>query len=519
MKTLIHWFIFSIILVNIFVFPGCLTDSNDEKSPPDFDIVIGTISDISGFYPWMGIRDNPTLAINVNLFDCLVELDHYTYKFIPALAENWNNPNSTTWRFFLRKDVRFHNGDTFTADDVKFTIDFMKNDPYYIEELEAISDSRIRDTYTIDIFTSKPCPTLLYNLATLFMLSEEHMNQSAVDTETWPVGTGAYQFVDYIPRDAIIFERFDEYWGGPPAVHRVVFKHMNTTAEIKHALLQGEIDIGSLAIEDVGEIQNSTGCIVQSVQMPSVIYLSFDFRVNDSYGFQGSVNPVSDVRVRKAMYHAIDIDTIIRTCLNGSAMPASQFLTSYTFGYNPDIRRLSYDVSMAQELLKDAGYEAGFAIVLDTSNTPRWVAIANEIARQLAEINITILINPLPTDEYYPKLYVKNTSLYITGFNPLDAESLIKLLLQTSNMTVGDGVWNYGNYSNPEVDRLYELLFSTMETWKRQEYLQEIFSIAVADVAWVPLFSPKVHFGMKDEIQWRPSPSSFYWVKDISFTK
>jgi peptide/nickel transport system substrate-binding protein len=517
-NTIISFFTLLSVTINTVIFTGCITPSPTNTGSVDTNIVIGMTSDISGFYPWIGIRDTPTLSVNVNLFNCLVDIDPLTFKLIPGLAESWNNPDGTTWRFFLRKGVQFHNGDFFTAEDVNFTIQYLKTLPYYSEELEALSDVKILDNYTIDLITKKPCPTLLYNLVSTFILSEKYMKTIEGTNETWPIGTGAYKLGEYSPGTSITIERFDQYWAGQPVVKTVIFKKINTSEELKNALMNREINIAGLAVEDVAEIQNTTGFIVKSVQTPGVIYLSFDFRINDSYGFKGMKNPVSDVRVRKAIYQAINVDTIIEKLLHGSANPASQFVTDLTFGYNPAITRFPYDIETAKELMRDAGYQAGFSIALDTLDTPRWVNISNEIARQLSEINITVLLHILPANEYYPKLYYKNTSLYITGIQPLDAESLIKLLLQTSNMQEGDGVWNYGNYSNTEIDRLCEELSYTMDTNTRGGYIQEIFSLATSDVAWVPLFSPKNYYGMTDNIDWTPCPSLYFFVKDISFT-
>ena len=114
-------------------------------------------------------------------------------------------------------------------------------------------------------------------------------------------------------------------------------------------------------------------------------------------------------------------------------------------------------------------------------------------------------------------LYYKNTSIYLTSFNPLDAEGLIKLLLHTPDLQQNYGAWNYGNYSNLEVDELCELLSNTMSMTTRKGYIEEAFSIAAADVAWIPLFSPEAFYGTIDDIEWKPRPSLFIWLEEISF--
>ena len=209
-NKILHFFILLTLTVNSVFISGCIDNSNDKDTGIDTDIVIGMTSNISGFYPWMSSRDNPTLAVNVNLFNCLVEIDPISYKFVPALAENWNNPDGVTWRFFLRKGVQFHNGNLFTAEDVKFTIEYMRNKSYFSQELETISDTVIVDNYTIDIITKNPSPTLLYKLGTLYILSEDYMKTIESMNDTWPIGTGAYKLVEYVPGDHITFDRFDE---------------------------------------------------------------------------------------------------------------------------------------------------------------------------------------------------------------------------------------------------------------------------------------------------------------------
>ena len=112
-------------------------------------------------------------------------------------------------------------------------------------------------------------------------------------------------------------------------------------------------------------------------------------------------------------------------------------------------------------------------------------------------------------------LYYKNTSFYITSINHFDAESSLNLLLQTSDMDGNHGVWNYGNYSNEEVDLLIDSLSYTMNINERKNILQEAFFIANEDVAWVPLYSSKAFYGVREDINWNPRPSLFIWVEEV----
>jgi peptide/nickel transport system substrate-binding protein len=217
------------------------------------------------------------------------------------------------------------------------------------------------------------------------------------------------------------------------------------------------------------------------------------------------------------MYHAIDPEKLIVEHNNiSNRIVSSQFVTSHIFGYNPNISRLPYNITLAKEYMKKSGYQEGFSITLDCYNSTSHIDICEEIAEQLSLINISVEINPLPYEEYYQYLYFKNTSFYITAFSPLNAEGLIDILLYTSDMQEGTGVWNYGNYSNTEVDNLADELKYCMDSTRRKMLLQEIFSIAMDDVAWIPLFSTRAFYSVNNTFQWTPRPSLYVLFSEFT---
>jgi peptide/nickel transport system substrate-binding protein len=515
LKSKFKYFSIVSIFLNCILFSGCIIDTNIDESVKNTELYIGMTRNPTGYYPWMLVRDTPTLSVNINIFNSLVKLDKNHLGFKSALAEDWNNPDNLTWRFFLRNDVKFHNGYNFSAEDVKFTFEFLKNLSYFAEELQPISEIDILDNYTIDITTNNPYPNLLNRFLTIYILSKQYIMESENLNETWPIGTGAYKLVEDSPGEHIILERFDDYWGDKPDIEKVIFKIMNTTTDSINSLKVGNLDIISLPRENVEEISNSDGLKVKSVKPPAVVYLSFDFRINDSYGYPGIKNPVSDIGVRKAIYHAINISYLIEKFFNNHAEPASQFITKDLLGFNPDIERLPYDLKLAKKYMRDAGFEEGFNITFDAPLSSVAINITNFIIEQLSDINITIIPNFLESTEYYLNLYYKNTSFYITSFNHFDAESSLKLLLQTPNLEENEGIWNYGNYSNNNVDELIKTLTTTMYPDLRKEIIQEAFFIANNDVAWIPLYSTKVFYGIREDLNWNPRPSLFIWVEEI----
>lgn len=516
LKLIYKYYIISlVVLISLFT-SGCI-NSDFDKFEKDSELNIGVTRNSTGYYPWMAVRDTTTLSVNINIFNSLIKIDKHDLGFQPALALDWHNPDNLTWRFFLRKDVKFHNGYNFSAEDVKFTIEYLKNFSYGAELLQQIVKVKVLDNYTIDLITEKPYPNLLNKLLTIYILSKQYMLESENFNETWPIGTGAYKLVEDIPGKHIILERFEEYWNELPDITKVVFNKMNDTVELIDGLKQGDLDIIPITLENVKEITNLDGFKISSGKPPNVVYISFDFRENGSYGFPDGENPTSDVRVRKAMYHALNITELIsdHKFLNESAEPVSQFITEHLFGYNPDITRLPYDLEKAKKYMKEAGFENGFNITFDAPLSESAINISNDIVEQLSEINITLKTNFLPSTEYYINLYYKNTSLYITSINHFDAETSLNLLLHTSNMKENKGIWNYGNYSNVNVDRLIDELSYAMDSDLRLSLIQEAFSIASDDVAWIPLYTSKAFYAVREDLIWNPRPSLFIWVEEV----
>ena len=254
---------------------------------------------------------------------------------------------------------------------------------------------------------------------------------------------------------------------------------------------------------------------------PTVVFLSFDFRENDSVAFKGEKNPLADVRVRKAIYNAINVTYIIDNVLNGSdfAEPASQFVSPLIFGYNPNIERLPYDLDKAKELMKEAGYEDGFELVLDCpEESYDQKRICEVLQTQLSEI-IEVKLNFMPIGDFYMKIGTRNSSFYTIGWLVAtgDGGEIFDYMIRTVDQESGVGTYNLGYYSNPEVDRIGENISHILDPEERLELMQEGFRIAMEDVAWVPLYVPKCVYGIADYVAWDPRSDMMMAVEEIGF--
>ena len=507
--------LYLILLFFIIIYSISLLGCIDETSTSS-EIKIAISTDISGYYPYIS-RDVVSLSVNQNFFDHLIEIDSKTNGISPSLAKSWVNPNNKTWRFYLEENVTFHDGSQFSSEDVKFTLNFYRNTSFFIDAFSIIEEINIIDTYIIEVITSVPSPLFLYDLVLANILSSSYMQNIEDLDEYRPIGTGPYKLIEHVKNESITIERYEQYWRKKPEIKTAQYIVEENNRHTIGMLKDEEIDLASIPFEYVDDLINCSIVSIKSIQSPQVIYIGFDFRENTSNNVSIMKNPVSNQKVRQAMYTAINISDMIGE-INGykSGYPASQFVTSQIFGYNPNIKRINYNVTKAKKLMKEAGYQNGFSIVMDGSKSNLSKEIINTVANQLSSINITVIPNTLNYNDFYDKLFYKNTSLYLIGFNAITAENTILLLLHSSNITAGTGFWNYGNYSNSQVDFLYSLIVNEGNITLRNEYIQEVFSIAMQDIAWIPLYSPNTFYAVNNNISWAPNTAEYILVDQIS---
>lgn len=513
-KKTIVLIIFILLFITLWI--GCIEISDKDNNIKKFqkeELVIAFFNNRS-IYPYQIIAENQ-LFIKPNIYNGLVEFDK-NYKIIPALSESWNNPDDYTWRFSLRKDVKFHNGYNFTAEDVKYSIDeIFQSFSSFIEKVTIL------DNYTIEIRTILPYPTLLSKLAQSFVVfSKKYIEEAVVNN---PIGTGAYKFVEYVEDNYTKLESFNEYWGEKPRIKTVIFKVIKNDNERINQLISGNVDIVEYNVnESINEIIKNKNIKIVKFAPLSTYIIGFDLRNNNSHGFEDGKNPTADVRVRKAFYHAIDIDPLINGPFQGLAIPASQFITSYIFGYNPEIKRLSYDIEKARDLLKDVGFEDGFDIEMDciTEMYDYNIENCNLIAEQLSEIGINVRINGMSREDFNNKVVIeRNTSLWLVGWGTISVDGGVvydyHIRSQGENYL---GFYNSGHYSNPTVDTFGELASFEMNSTKRLKYLQDGFRIAlVDDVIVVPLFSQELFVFTADYVDMKPRADLKLLVEDIQF--
>ena len=503
--------LFISIIILLIYFSGCFT-STDSDGDTTKDSIVWGVLDSGSIYPLDVNHDNFWTLIP-NIFNGLVDFDE-NFRIIPALAVSWNNPDSLTWRFSLRQGVKFHNGDLFTAHDVVYSFE-----NYNSGVNSTLSDIVILDNYTIEFKTYEPYPGLLSRLAhTGIIYCRNVSEQSGMKSL---IGTGPYRLKEYEIDNYTTLERFDEYWGEQPEIKTVTFRAIPDDEERLNTLRSGDIDLAEYNIDDqIDQILNDVNITVVKYPPLSTYIIGFDMRQNNSYGYPDGQNPTADVRVRTAIYQAINITPLINGPFKGFAQPESQLVSPYIFGYNPQIERLPYNLSSARQLLADAGYSGGFNITLDciTEGFPYNAENCYMIAQQLSQVGIHVFMNNLSMEEFNQKVIItKNTSMYLAGWGAISVDGgwFYDLFLRTEAEYLG--FYNSGHYSNPEIDQLGATASHEMDPETRLQLLQEGFRIAfVDDVMLIPLFSQELLALTAKDIQLPPRADLRSVVKDIT---
>lgn len=301
------------------------------------------------------------IIVGHNVFDNLVARDLKTLQIVPHLAISWRTPDDLTWEFKLRGDVRFHNGDKFTAHTVKFNFDRVLNPENKFPQRSnhaLISDVEVVDDYTVRFRTSKPYPLMLERLTQLQMLSEKVVREKGNE---WiaenAVGTGPYKLVSWKRKQEHLWVRNDNHWGPKPAFKYVRVRIIPDVGTRVAELISGGVDIIRDVPHDQADVIDRSG----QARTASAPVLTTAFIGLDSAGRSGP-NPFQNRRVRQAVNYGVHSDNIIRFVLRGLADRVATAVSPLAFGFEPSIKAYPYDLEKAKKLLAEAGYPKGFEV-------------------------------------------------------------------------------------------------------------------------------------------------------------
>lgn len=461
---------------------------------------------------------------------CFDPLVRWTQQgdFEPRLATKWERINDLTMRFYLRKGVKFHSGNDFSAEDVLWTFERVRNSVDFKGLFEPFVGVKVIDDYTIDIVTKKPY-ALLLNMAT-YIFPMDRKFYSGLDDNGQPKdavvkigpsfalknesGTGPYMVTYREQGVKTVFERFANYWDkkSPGNVDKIILTPIKEDATRVAALLSGDVDfISPVPPQDFPRIKKDSKLHLVTYSGGRIITVQLNQKRKAEF---------RDVRVRQAIVHAINNKGIVEKIMKGTATVAGQQSPKGYAGYNPQLVP-RYDLDKAKKLMKEAGLEKGFECTMIAPNN-RYVndeKIAEAVVSMLAKINIKVNLRTMPKAQYWDEFDAQVADIQLIGWHSdtEDSGNFSEFLVMCPNKETGYGQYNSGNYCNPKIDELTLAAQSETDLDKRAKMLQEIEKILYDDAAFVPFHWQNHSYAGKKNVDIAPivNTQNFPYLGDL----
>ena len=426
----------------------------------------------------------------------------------PGLATSWKAVDADTWEFKLREGVKFHDGSTFDAEDVKFSIDRIPKvtgpttTEIYVRRVKQVE---IVDPYTIHIHTDGTAATLPYDFVRLFIVSSDaakDYSTSETSAEGFnsgkaAIGTGPFKYVSWEPKGSLVMERFDGYWRGAAHWEKVVRREISDDSSRLAALKAGDVDVINY-VSSADYLSLGTDPKIKTFLGDSVYVMNLQLdqrevtpKVRAKDGSKLDKNPLRDARVREAIDIAIDRQTMVDVVLEGLGKPANQMMPLGFFGSSEKIPTPEYNVDKAKALLKEAGYPDGFQIDLHCTNDrlPGDGAICEGLGQMFAQIGIDTNVNAISKTVYFPTQARKEYSVFMNGWGTLTGEASYTLgsLAHSPNEEVKMGAFNRIGYLNEEVDKLLQEGVQEADADKRRALFEQAMEKTMADRAYISI--------------------------------
>ncbi|MEA2922540.1 MAG: peptide/nickel transport system substrate-binding protein [Bradyrhizobium sp.] len=484
------------------------------------------------------LKETTTIAHHGHVYEGLVARDK-DLKIIPALAESWETPEPTRWRFHLRKNVKFHNGDPFTADDVIFSADRVRaKGSNFLTNVPADAKFIKVDDYTVDVVLGSPNPILTSQWDGWYIMDkkwcEEHDSvaptPAAATSPSYASlnanGTGAFMIESHQPGVKTVFKANPNWWRKPEHnLKEIIFTPIGSDATRVAALLSGEVDvIEPVPIQDIARVNASANASVLTGPELRTIFLGMDQTRDELlYSNVKGKNPFKDIRVREAFYKAIDVELIKTRVMRGLSTPSALMIAPQLFALSKDFTRPKLDPDGAKKLLAEAGYPDGFEVTMDCPND-RYVndaAICQAVVGMLARIGVKVNLLAQPKAQYFAKVLKPGgyqTSFYMLGWTPASSDShnvLYDILGCRDDPKSSRGEANLGGYCNKEMDAIADRVLAETDTAKRDQLIKQAFEIAAKDYAYIPLHQQSLAWGVSKKVKLTQRPDNevlLYWA-------
>jgi peptide/nickel transport system substrate-binding protein len=465
-------------------------------------------------------NESLTNMINEQVYETLLRRNR-DLELEPALATEWRQVSPTVWRIKLRPGVKFHDGAPLTVDDVVFSVKRAQQPTSQMNNYAlAVGEPVKVDDSTVEFRLKSVNPIFLQHLSTFVIMNkawcEKHRVTRPLDFKNREEshaslnanGTGPFILVKREPGVRTTFKRNPAWWDKPQGnVQEWSFTPIANDATRLAALISGEIDfVIDPAPRDVARLRRTPNVKVIDGAENRIIFIGLDQGRDELlYSSVKGRNPFKDIRVRQALYHAVDIETLKRKLMNDQSVPSGALTPSPLAAYNDASleTRLPFDLVKARQLMAEAGYADGFEFTLDCPNN-RYIndeEICIALAGMWAQLKLKVRVNAMPRTTYFPKLDKLDTSAYMMGWGGAitDAETSLSQLYRNRGPG-GQGSYNFGNLRNDRADALAAASAIEADPKKREELVKGALRAYREAVAVLPLHRQVVPWAARQSI-------------------
>lgn len=484
------------------------------------ELVVGSLSialdaDVQTLDPAMH-RSRTVEAVVRNICDGLVARDA-EMRYVPQLAAGWEVEGEDRWVFKLREGVKFHNGDSFTAEDVKFTIDRIIGAIEGVppsprkDLLGPVTGAEVRDPQTVVIHTEGPYPILHKKLVFQEICPKRYFEEVGPDEfARKPVGAGPFRLVEWSPGERIVLERFADYYGGSPDIpptgpallQGVIFRPLEEAATRIASLAAAEVGVAvNIPADQAASVEDLPGARLSVAQGTRTHFV----------GMNLTRKPFSSPLVREAMRCAVDPKPIVEKYLLGRARALPGILVPMAFGWDSSLPAPKQDVGRAKDLLRKAGYADGLRVTLDCEASDK--RIAEAIAGSMKAAGVQADVRVWKKDNLLNQLRRRERDLFLTswGNSSLDPSGILPVLFRS------DGYSNFFGYRNPVVDRLLDEADGAMSTEERRQKYVEVQRHLHRDIPTCFHLALEELYGVSEQVEnFEARPDGMLPMHDVS---
>lgn len=451
-------------------------------------------------------KDTSPLGFNyrLNVFDALTELQR-DGNMNPRLAESWTfSSDLTEWTFKLRRDVKFHDGSNFSADDVVFTIEriLADNATPVRTFIRLVKSVQKIDDHTVKFTLIQPYGIFHRQISYIHMMSKRYFEQAGNQGyATKPVGTGPYRLIEWSKDNRMVLEANETYWRGAPKIKRATFRPIPSEASRASALLSGEIDlVPALPPSLIDQLKASPQLNVGIAPGFRVIFIAFN--VNKS--------PLDNPLIREAIDKGIDRSAITDRLLRSLGKPTGVMVPPMNIGYDSSFTPTKFDPEAAKALVARSGYK-GEPIAIQYPNNN--IVMANEAVQALAgymtAIGLKVEIKPMEFTAFFPLwLQSKLDSMYFFAFgsSQYHAETILTTMYEEGS---------HAYKVDPEIDRLLKKQRTVTDLPEQKALIVEAFKRSNENRYHIPLYDEMQAYGVKKTVGYNPWPDGFIRLYDF----